>query len=207
MVKPRRANSPDMPEEDELPDVADRARLSPEEIAFLLGGAPEPVEGQRERRLRTERNARSNALRTARRHADAAYAEHLRAGERDRQRRKRAGDGAGGPGAPPDPPPALPVPLPAITPHEAARRLAGHIRGADTPQTRQLRGRPDLVQRYVQGFTVYRLLSVTGTRPTRGALAEALRTRFGLELTPPQVQKLRDQVEGFAAPGGPWHGA
>lgn len=205
MVKPHHANPPDLPPDDpqpdeDLPDPTDLGRLSPEEIAFLLGGAPEPVEGQRERWLRAERNVRSNAQRTARRHADAAYAEHLRAGDRDRQRRKRA-DAPAAPAALPEPP----APLPSLTPREAAQRLAAHIRDTDTPQTRQLRTRPELVQRYVAGFAVYRLLSASGVRPARGALADALRTRFGLELTPSQVQKLRDQVEGFAAPGGPWH--
>jgi hypothetical protein len=200
MAKPHRADSPDPPIEEELPDPTDLARLSPEEIAFLLGGAPEPAEGQREHRLRAERNARSNAHRTTRRHTDAAFAEHLRAGERQRQQRKRAGASAT-PAAPPEPP----VTLPALTLREAAHRLTDHIRDTDTPQTRQLRGRPDLVQRYVAGFTVYRSLSATGARPTRGALAEALRRHFGLGLTPAQVQNLRDQVEGFARPGGPWH--
>ncbi|WP_448191395.1 hypothetical protein [Azospirillum sp. sgz301742] len=203
MAKQHRADPPNTgpadppPFDEESPDLTDLARLSPEEIAFLLGRAPEPSEDQRERWLRTERNARSNAQRTARRHADAAYADHLRTGERDRQRRRRAG----APAAPPEPAAALPE----ITPREAARRLAAHLRDTDTPQTRQLRGRPDLVQRYVAGFTIYRLLSASGARPTRGALAEALRGHFGLTLTPPQVQKLRDQVEGFVQPGGPWH--
>ncbi|PWC35267.1 hypothetical protein [Azospirillum sp. TSO22-1] len=194
MARPHRTDPPEP-----APEDLDLARLSPEEIAFLLGGAPE--EGERERLLRAERNARANARRTARRATDAEYAERLRAGDRDRQRRRRAGATAGAmPG-----PSEQPVPLPAISLDEAARRLAEHLRESDTAQARQLRARPDLVRRYVAGFAAYRLLSVAGARPTRGALAEALRDRFGLELTPPQVQKLRDHVESFARPGGPWH--
>ena len=197
MAKPHRTPPPDPAPEDL--DV-DLARLSPEEIAFLLGGAPE--DGTRERLLRAERNARANARRTARRAADADYAERLRAGDRDRQRRRRAAGAAEPRGAPSS---EAPVPLPAIAPDEAARRLTEHLRESDTAQARQLRARPELVRRYVAGFAAYRLLSVAGARPTRGALAEALRDRFGLELTPSQVQKLRDHVEGFARPGGPWH--
>ncbi|WP_431857307.1 hypothetical protein [Azospirillum sp.] len=197
MARPHRTDPPE-PAPESLPEDldADLARLSPEEIAFLLGGAPE--EGARDRLLRAERNARANARRTARRAADADYAERLRAGDRDRQRRRRAAGATPGPAEPP-------VPLPAIQPDEAARRLAEHLHGSDSAQARQLRARPELVRRYVAGFAAYRLLSVAGARPTRGALAEALRDRFGLELTPPQVQKLRDHVEGFARPGGPWH--
>ncbi|HYG85650.1 MAG TPA: hypothetical protein VD978_05290 [Azospirillum sp.] len=180
--------------------VPERARLSAEEIAFLLGGAPELAEAARAGTLRAERNIRSNARRTGRRHADPAYAEHLRTLERERQRRRRAKERAAQPASPTE----SPVPLPPLTPQEAAKRLAGYIRDTDTPQTRQLRRRPELVTRYVAGFVIYRLLSADGARPTRGAMADALRSRFGLDLTPSQVQKLRDQIEGFAGPNGPW---
>jgi len=203
MATRRSADTRQAPREEsgeEAPEaVPDLARLSPEEIAFLLGGGSEASQAAHARALRAERNTRSNARRTDRRHADPAYAEHLRMLDRERQRRRRARMAPAGPAAPE---PA--VALPAIAPHEAAERLAAHIRDAATPQARQLRARPELVRRYVAGFILYRLLSADGARPTRGALAAAFHDRFGLELTLSQVQNIRDRIEGFAQPGGPW---
>lgn len=214
MAPPRRPPPPDdfapadtAPADTAPPDdesVQERVRLSPEEIAFLLGGAPEVADASRAGILRAERNIRSNARRTVRRRADPAYAEHLRTQERERQRRRRAEARPALPAAQSEPP-VPPVPLPPLTAQQAAERLAAHIAAGDTPQVRQLRRRPDLVQRYAAGFSVYRALSAAGVRPTRGAMAEAMRSRHGLDLTPSQMQKLRDQIEGFAAPGGPWH--
>lgn len=168
-------------------------RLTAEELAFLLG---DPVAQDR----RAERNTRANRARTERRHEDSAYAERLRAADRERQRRRRAKAAIGRP----EPEPVPPVPLPAISPQEAADRLAAHIRDAGTPQAAQLRARPDLLRRYVEGFIIYRRLAALGERPTRGAIAAAFRSGAGVALTPSQVQKLRDRIEGFARPGGPW---
>ncbi len=182
---------PDGPARD---DPSDLLRLTAEELAFLLG---DPAERAR----REERNARASRARTARRHSDPSYAERLRADERQRQRRRRAKAAIGRP----EPAPAPPVPLPAIAPEEAARRLDEHLRAAGTPQAAQLRRRPALVGRYVEAFIIYRALAAQGERPTRGAIAAAFRARLGVALTPSQVQKLRDRVEGFARPGGPWH--
>jgi hypothetical protein len=95
--------------------------------------------------------------------------------------------------------------LPPITAEEAARRLAEHLRTADSRQAAQLRGQPELVRRYVQGFAIYRRLSADGTRPTRGAIAAAFHQELGVTLTLSQVQNLRDRIEGFAQVGGPWH--
>ncbi|MCW2246919.1 hypothetical protein M2352_002510 [Azospirillum fermentarium] len=177
------------------------ARLTPEEVAFLLGGGLE--EGLSPQEKRAARFARANAVRTARRAADPDFAERLRAGERERQARHRAAQRAGHPAAPP--PPAAAAVLPPIPVREAARRLAEHLRADPSRQAQQLRGRADLVQRYLDGFVVYQHLSAGGRRPTRGALAEGMRHLAGVELTPSQVQKLRDHIEGFARPGGPWH--
>lgn len=182
------------------------ARLTPEEVAFLLGGgvdeAPAP-DDMTPAEKRAARFARANAARTARRAADPAFAEHLRSGERERQARHRAAARTTHPAAPPLPSPA--VPLPPIPVREAARRLVDHLRADASRQAQQLRGRTDLVQRYLDGFVVYQHLSAGGRRPTRGALAEGMRHLAGVELTPSQVQKLRDHIEGFARPGGPWH--
>ncbi|WP_247887183.1 hypothetical protein [Azospirillum sp. SYSU D00513] len=181
---------------DKAPAGESPLRLTAEEMAFLLRGPEtDPAE------LRSRRQARANQARNERRRADPLYADHLRDGERQRQRRRRAAAGL----AQANNPPAPAVRLPAITPDEAARRLAAFLRGTETRQTVQLRGRPDLVHRYVEGFTVYRRLAAGGTRPTRGAIAAAFNEEYGVALTPSQVQNLRDQIEGFAQPGGPWH--
>lgn len=178
------------------------ARLTPEEVAFLLGGGV-VEEGLSPQEKRAARFARANAARTARRAADPDFAERLRAGERERQARHRATRRAAYPAAPPPPAPA--AVLPPIPVREAARRLVEHLRADSSRQARQLRGRTDLVQRYLDGFVVYQHLSAGGHRPTRSALAEGMRHLSGVDLTPSQVQKLRDHIEGFARPGGPWH--
>ncbi|WP_029011205.1 hypothetical protein [Azospirillum halopraeferens] len=171
-------------------------RLSPEELAILLGGGLSEEARERQRL----RNARANTRRTDRRRSDPAFAEALRTADRARQRRKRAA-------AERSPrPPAPAAPLPALTPLEAARRLERHLESVRDARTAQLRSKPDLVQRCVDGFTVYRHLSADGTRPTRGAMAAAFRDLFGVTLTPSQVQNVRDRVEDLARPGGPWHG-
>lgn len=183
--------------------IAELTRLTPEELAFLLGGSADEGPEQRAARaleLRHARNARSNEARTERRRTDPAYAERLRAGDRDRQQRHRERVRETRPGPAPEPP----VPLPPITPREAARRLVDYVTSVRSPQTGQLRRRPDLVRRYVNGFAIYQRLSGKGTRPTRGELADAFRALFETALSPSQVQNMRDQIEGFAAPGGPW---
>jgi hypothetical protein len=159
-------------------------------MAFLLRGPD----------ARAERNARANRTRTERRRADPLYAEHLRAGDRERQRRRRASI-EGGSRLPPVPA----VRLPAISAEEAAGRLAEHLRTADTRQAAQLRRRPDLARRYVEAFLLYRRLALGGDRPTREALAAAFRDEFDVMLTLSQIQNLRDRIEGFARLGGPWH--
>lgn len=178
-----------------------QARLTPEEVAFLLGGGLDGGLSPQDRRA--ARFARANAARIARRAADPDFAAHLRAGERERQARHRAAVRAVHP--PALPPPVAAAVLPPIPVREAARRLAEHLRATPSRQTQQLRGRADLVQRYLDGFVVYQHLSAGGCRPTRSALAEGMRHRTGVDLTPSQVQKLRDHIEGFARPGGPWH--
>ncbi|HYH22131.1 MAG TPA: hypothetical protein VD995_26280 [Azospirillum sp.] len=190
--------SAEPPAEPEEPDPAELGRLTPEELAFLLGnpGTSEADAAERGRQRRAERNQRAGEARTQRRRTDPGYADALRAGDRERQRRRR--------GAPVAARSEPPVPLPPIGAREAARRLADFIQ-AGSPQAAQLRRKPDLVQRYVDGFVLYRMLSRQGARPTRGDLATAFRTAFGVALTPSQVQKLRDHIEGFARPGGPWH--
>ncbi|NUB15547.1 hypothetical protein GAY28_24970, partial [Azospirillum brasilense] len=107
-----------------------------------------------------------------------------------------------GRGVTPPPRPPLP-PAPATT--DPLRRLEAHLEEPAPPQAAQLRRRPEALRRYAAAFELYRALSVRGERPTRGALAAAFATKLGLTLTPSQIQKLRDQVEGFARPGGPWH--
>lgn len=190
---------PETPPETEEPDLADLGRLTPEELAFLLGnpGTSEAEAAERGRLRRAERNQRAGEARTQRRRTDPGYADALRAGDRERQRRRRGAAVA----ALPEPP----VPLPPIGAREAARRLADFIQAGRSPQAAQLRRKPDLVQRYVDGFVLYRMLSRHGARPTRGILAAAFHTAFGVALTPSQVQKLRDHIEEFARPGGPWH--
>lgn len=176
------------------PADSDRAdRLTAEELAFLLR---DPMLRARE----AERAVRSNRSRTERRAADPAYAERLRAGDRERQRRRRLRDSIGRPEAPEAPA----VPLPDLTVTQAADRLTGHLDRSPSAQAAQLRGRPDRVRLYAEAFVAYRTLSGGGVRPTRGALAALLKSRFGRSVTPSQVQKLRDHVEGFAAAGGPW---
>lgn len=168
-------------------------RLTAEELAFLLR---DPMLRARE----AERAARSNRSRTERRAADPAYAERLRAGERERQRRRRQRDSIGRP----EPPEEPAVALPDLTEMQAAQRLADHLDRSASAQAAQLRGRPDRVRLYAEAFVAYRTLAADGVRPTRGALAALLKSRFGRSLTPSQLQKLRDHVEGFAAAGGPW---
>lgn len=176
------------------PAASDQAlRLTAEELAFLLR---DPMLRARE----AERAARSNRSRTERRAADPAYAEQLRAGERERQRRRRRRDSIGRPEAPE--PPA--IPLPDLTEAQAAARLTDHLDRSPSARAAQLRGRPDRIRLYAEAFVAYRTLSAGGVRPTRGALAALLKSRFGRNVTPSQVQKLRDHVEGFAAAGGPW---
>lgn len=179
----------------ESPAAPDSLRLTAEELAFLLGD-PDA------RARRAERNARANLARTERRRTDPSYAERLRAEDRQRQRRRRAKAAIGRPEAEPAPP----VPLPDLTPDDALRRLTAHLDSAATPQAAQLRSKPEALRRYVEGFVVYRALAAAGgERPTRGAIAAALKARFGRSLTPSQVQNLRDRIEEFAKPGGPWH--
>ena len=180
-------------ENDTAPD-SDALHLTAEELAFLLSDPQTQAD-------REERNARANRARTERRRSDPAYAERLRNEDRLRQRRHRAKAAIGKP----EREPAPPVPLPALSASDALRRLEAHLESAATPQAAQLRRRPEALRRYAAAFEVYRTLSNRGERPTRGAIAAAFATRFGLTLTPSQVQKLRDQVEGFARPGGPWH--
>ncbi|WP_246457487.1 hypothetical protein [Azospirillum oryzae] len=171
-------------------------RLTAEELAFLLR---DPMLQARE----AERAARSNRSRTERRAADPAYAERLRAGDRERQRRRRLRDSIGRP-EPPEQPAAA---LPDLTLAQAAERLVDHLNRNASAQTAQLRARPDRIRLYAEAFVAYRTLSADGVRPTRGALAALLKSRFGRSVTPSQVQKLRDHVEGFAAAGGPWEAA
>lgn len=176
------------------PAGSDQAhRLTADELAFLLR---DPMLRAQE----AERAARSNRSRTERRSADPAYAERLRAGDRERQRRRRLRDSIGRPE--PREPPA--VELPDLTEAQAAARLSGHLERSPSAQAAQLRGRPDRIRLYAEAFIAYRILSGGGVRPTRGALAALLKSRFGRIVTPSQVQKLRDHVEGFAAAGGPW---
>jgi hypothetical protein len=179
----------------ESPAPPDLLRLTAEELAFLLGDPMAQAQ-------RAERNARANRMRTERRHTDPSYAERLRVNDRERQRRRRAKAAIGRP----EPDHAPPVSLPALSPEEALHRLKAHLESTRTPQAAQLRRKADALDRYVQGFQVYRALAATmGERPTRGAIAAALKTRFGLALTPSQTQNLRDRIEEFARPGGPWH--
>ncbi|WP_434618495.1 hypothetical protein [Azospirillum sp. B2RO_4] len=168
-------------------------RLTAEELAFLLR---DPMLQARE----AERAARSNRSRTERRAADPAYAERLRAGDRERQRRRRLRDSIGRP-EPPEQPAAG---LPDLTQAQAAERLTAHLHRSASAQAAQLRARPDRILLYAETFVAYRILAADGVRPTRGALAALLKSRFGRSVTPSQVQKLRDHVEGFAAAGGPW---
>ena len=176
-----------------LPAPEEEHRLTAEELAFLLR---DPAARARE----AERAARSNRNRTERRAADPAYAERLRAGDRERQRRRRLRESIGRP----EPPGSPAVPLPDLTEAEAARCLTYHLEQRTDAQAVQLRGRPERIRLYAEALVVYRTLSAGGDRPTRGALAALLKSRFGRSVTPSQVQKLRDHVEAFAAPGGPW---
>ncbi|CAO3406372.1 hypothetical protein [Azospirillum largimobile] len=176
-----------------LPAPEEEHRLTAEELAFLLR---DPAARARE----AERAARSNRNRTERRAADPAYAERLRAGDRERQRRRRLRESIGRP----EPPETPAAPLPDLTEAEAARRLTAHLEESPGAQAAQLRSRPERIRLYAEAFIVYRTLSAGGGRPTRGALAALLKSRFGRSVTPSQVQKLRDHVEAFAAPGGPW---
>jgi len=175
-------------------DGADQAhRLTADELAFLLR---DPMLRARE----AERAARSNRSRTERRAADPAYAERLRAGDRERQRRRRLRDSIGRP----EPLEPAAIDLPDLTEAQAAARLTDHLERNPSAQAAQLRGRPDRIRLYAEAFVAYRILSAGGVRPTRGALAALLKSRFGRIVTPSQVQKLRDHVEGFGASGGPW---
>ena len=183
----------DPPSAPPLPAPEEEHRLTAEELAFLLR---DPAARARD----AERAARSNRSRTERRAADPAYAERLRAGDRERQRRRRLRESIGRP----EPPDSPAVPLPDLTEAEAARRLTLHLERSTDAQAVQLRRRPDRVGIYAETFVAYRTLSAAGDRPTRGALAALLKSRFGRSVTPSQVQKLRDHVEAFAAPGGPW---
>ncbi|WP_448207639.1 hypothetical protein [Azospirillum sp. sgz302134] len=179
------------PDSQEDPDLL---RLTAEELAFLLG---DPAGRAR----RDERNAKSNRARTERRRSDPSYAESLRAADRERQRRRRARASIGRP----EPAPAPPAALPALSAEDALLRLTAFLDRETGPQAAQLRHKPDALRRSVQAFLVYRALSAGGDRPTRGSIAAAFQARFGVSLTPSQVQKLRDRVESFAQPGGPWH--
>ncbi|MBP2226838.1 hypothetical protein J2847_000105 [Azospirillum agricola] len=190
--KPPPAPDIDDPAIGKEPD--DASRLTADELAFLLR---DPAERARQ----AERAERANLARTERRRSDPAYAERLRLADRERQRRRRA-RAAIGRAEPPDAPAAA---LPDLTVDEAAQRLADHLVRTASPQAVQLRRRPERIRAYAEAFAVYRTLAEDGARPTRGAMAAMLRSRFGRTLTPPQVQKLRDHVEGFAALGGPWH--
>ncbi|WP_395458276.1 hypothetical protein ACHMW5_30380 [Azospirillum melinis] len=177
-----------------LPAGADQAhRLTADELAFLLR---DPMLRARE----AERAAKSNRSRTERRAADPAYAERLRAGDRERQRRRRLRDSIGRS----EPPEPVAADLPDLTVAQAEARLTDHLDGSLSAQAAQLRGRPDRIRLYAEAFVAYRILSAGGVRPTRGALAALLKSRFGRTVTPSQVQKLRDHVEGFAMAGGPW---
>jgi len=177
-----------------LPSGADQAhRLTADELAFLLR---DPMLRARE----AERAARSNRSRTERRAADPAYAEQLRAGDRERQRRRRRRDSIGRP----EPPETPAVDLPDLTEAQAAALLTDHLERSPSAQAAQLRGRPDRLRIYAEAFVAYRILSADGVRPTRGALAALFKSRFSRIVTPSQVQKLRDHVEDFAAAGGPW---
>ncbi len=179
----------------ESPAPPELLRLTAEELAFLLGDPMAQAQ-------RAERNARANRARTERRRTDPSYAEHLRVNDRERQRRRRAKAAIGRP----EPEHAPPAALPALSPEEALRRLTAHLDSARTPQSAQLRRKAESLERYVQGFQVYRALAAAmGERPTRGAIATAFKVRFGLALTPSQIQNLRDRIEEFARPGGPWH--
>ncbi|CAO3353977.1 hypothetical protein [Azospirillum palustre] len=177
-----------------LPSGADQAhRLTADELAFLLR---DPMLRARE----AERAAKSNRSRTERRAADPAYAERLRAGDRERQRRRRLRESIGRP----EPPEPAAADLPDLTVAQAEARLTDHLEGSPSAQASQLRGRPDRIRLYAEAFVAYRILSAGGVRPTRGALAALLKSRFGRTVTPSQVQKLRDHVEGFAMADGPW---
>ncbi|WP_236783727.1 hypothetical protein [Azospirillum humicireducens] len=176
-----------------LSEPGEEHRLTAEELAFLLR---DPAERARE----ADRAARSNRSRTERRAADPAYAERLRAGDRERQRRRRLRQSIGRP-EPPGSPVAF---LPDLSEAEAVRRLTLHLERSTDRQAVQLRRRPERVRLYAEAFVVYRTLAAGGDRPTRGALAALLKSRFGRSVTPSQVQKLRDHVEAFATPGGPW---
>lgn len=177
-----------------MDETDDPQRLTREEMAFLLH---HPAEQAR----RAERNSRGNARRTERRHSDPAYAEQLRLAERERQRRRRIRAAIGR--ADPEESPA--AALPPLSDAEAMRRLRAYLQSARTAQSAQLKRRPELLQRYVACFAAYRAVAgSTGRRPTRGELARFLESRFGLRPTPAQIQKLRDHVERFAGPGGPW---
>ncbi|AWU93395.1 hypothetical protein [Azospirillum ramasamyi] len=183
----------DPPPAPPLPAPEEEHRLTAEELAFLLR---DPAARERE----AERAARSNRNRTERRGADPAYAERLRAGDRERQRRRRLRESIGRP----EPPLSPAVPLPDLSEDEAVRLLTCHLERSTDAQAIQLRRRPERIRLYAEAFAVYRTLSAGGERPTRGALAALLKSRFGRSVTPSQVQKLRDHVEAFAAPGGPW---
>ncbi|AWK87970.1 hypothetical protein DEW08_11120 [Azospirillum thermophilum] len=177
-------------QDDDIPDH----RPTAEELSFLLRDLAE-------RERRADRNERANRNRTERRRSDPDYAARLRAGDRERQRRRRAKDAIGRPDAA-EPPPAA---LPDLSFDEALRRLEAYLQGAATASAAQLRSRPERLRQLARGFVAYRVLAAGGSRPTRGALAAVMRSRFALALTPPQIQKLRDQIERLAAPGGPWH--
>ncbi|WP_042704811.1 hypothetical protein [Azospirillum sp. B506] len=184
----------DGPDDGSAPATPEQThRLTAEELTFLLR---DPMLRARE----AERAAQSNRNRTERRAADPAYAERLRAGDRERQRRRRFRESIGRPEAP-EPPPAA---LPDLTEAQAAARLAGHLDRDRSAQAAQLRGRPDRIRLYAEAFVTYRMLSADGVRPTCGALGALLKSRFGRGVTRSQVQKLRDHVEGFASSGGPW---
>ncbi|MFC5355211.1 hypothetical protein [Azospirillum himalayense] len=183
-----------MTAENDADTDTDSLRLTAEELSFLLSDPQSRAD-------REERNARANRARTERRRSDPAYAERLRNEDRLRQRRHRAKAAIGRP----EPQPEPPVPLPALSAADALHRLEAHLESVTTPQAAQLRRRPDALRRYAAAFELYRSLSERGERPTRGALAAAFAARLGVALTPSQIQKLRDQVEGFARPGGPWY--
>lgn len=175
-------------------DDGDPGRLTPDELAFLQRHPAEQAK-------RAERNSRGNARRTERRHGDPVYAERLRLADRERQRRRRAKAAIGRP----EPEPEAPVNLPPLSEEEAMHRLETHLAAGATPQGIQLRRRPDLLRRYVACFVAYRTIALsTGRRPARGELSAVLSSRFGLQLTSAQIQKLRAHVEQFATGGGPW---
>ncbi|MCG5242585.1 hypothetical protein [Azospirillum doebereinerae] len=182
------------PEPDADVAVPEDARLTADELAFLLR---DPADQAR----KAERAVRANQARTERRQDDPAYAERLRIADRERQRRRRARAAIGRD----EVPEAAPAALPDLSTEAAAERLSKHLDRSASPQAAQLRGRPDRIQGYAEAFTVYRTLAEDGARPTRGAMAAMLKSRFGRSLTPSQIQKLRDHIEGFAVAGGPWH--